>query len=121
MNQEKIKKLRLKRTLRVRNAVTVSADRPRLLVVKSCKHIYAQIINEEGQTLASVGSYAKGLRSDGKHYFCNKEMAAKIGKAVGEKAKELGISKVAFDRNGYMYHGRVKVLADACRETGIEF
>ncbi len=96
-----------------------STERPRLSVFRSVKHIYAQIIDDTtGKTLLTVNSDQKepGLKHGG-----NKSAATAIGKAVAAKAIEKGITQVAFDRNGYRYHGRVKALADAAREGGLKF
>jgi large subunit ribosomal protein L18 len=97
------------------------ADRPRLLVYRSNTTIYAQLIDDvKGKTMISVS----GLTTDIKDACskANKVEASKIvGKAIAEKAKSLNISKIVFDRNGYLYHGRVKALADAAREAGLEF
>ena len=105
---------RKRRHLRVRNAVNGTAARPRLVVFRSLKHIYAQIVDDTTQkTLMSVGS--EGM--DG----TKSERALAVGKAVAEKAKAAGIAKVVFDRAGYQYHGRVKAVADGAREGGLEF
>ena len=105
---------RYKRHLRVRNKVKGTAERPRLVVFRSLKHIYAQIVDDTTQkTLMSVGS--EGM--DG----TKSERALAVGKAVAEKAKAAGIAKVVFDRAGYQYHGRVKAVADGAREGGLEF
>ncbi|MGQ9823519.1 MAG: 50S ribosomal protein L18 [Desulfotomaculales bacterium] len=115
------KVLRRKRHLRVRKKVVGVPERPRLNVFRSLKHIYAQIIDDtRGVTLASASSLSPELRgtlAKGK----NKEAAAAVGKLIAEKALQRGIKKVVFDRAGYLYHGRVKVLAEAAREGGLEF
>lgn len=109
---------RLKRHRRVRGTVSGTAERPRLDVFRSSKHIYAQIIDDvAGVTLVSASSTEKGFESDGG----NKEGAKAVGKLVGERAKAKGISSVVFDRGGYLYHGRVKELAEGARESGLEF
>ena len=96
-------------------------ERLRLSVFRSCKHIYAQIIDESGdKVLASASTLDRELRKDMKATG-NADAAALIGKAVAERAKAAGISAVAFDRSGFKYHGRVKALADAARESGLEF
>jgi large subunit ribosomal protein L18 len=103
---------------RIRKVVNGTADAPRLSVYRSNKGIYAQIIDDEaGKTLAAISSL-KDVNS-GK---ANKtEQARLVGKAIAEKAIQAGISTVRFDRNGYLYHGRVKSLADAAREAGLKF
>jgi large subunit ribosomal protein L18 len=106
---------RIKIKYRIRKSVNGTAERPRLSVFRSNKQIYAQIINDlTGHTLASASSL--GLEKMPK-----KEQAAKVGELVAEKAKAAGITSVVFDRNGYLYHGRVKALADAAREGGLNF
>ncbi len=108
-----------RRRFRVRNAIRRSANgRPRLSVFRSNKHIYAQVIDDVGgRTLVSASTMEKG--SSG--YGGNKELAAKIGKLVAERAIEQGIKEVVFDRGPYQYHGRVAALADAAREAGLKF
>ena len=109
---------RLKRHLRVRSKINGTADRPRLAVFRSNKHIYAQIIDDvQGKTLVSAASNEAGFEGIGS----NKEAAKKVGLAVAERAKAKGIEVVVFDRGGYIYHGRVKELADAARNAGLEF
>ena len=105
---------RKRRHLRVRKAVSGTTERPRLVVFRSIKHIYAQIVDDVTQrTLMSVGDEGmNGTKS---------ERALAVGKSVAEKAKAAGIAKVVFDRAGYQYHGRVKAVADGAREGGLEF
>ena len=106
---------RTKIKYRVRNKVTGVAERPRMSVFRSNKQIYVQIINDlTGCTLASASSL--GLEAMPK-----KEQAAKVGEMIAQKAKEAGITTVVFDRNGYLYHGRVKEVADAARKGGLKF
>jgi large subunit ribosomal protein L18 len=103
---------------RIRSRVSGSQERPRLAVFRSVNHIYAQVIDDgQGHTLVAAGSTEKDLRGKGG----NVDGAKLIGKTVAERAKEKGITKVVFDRGGYLYHGRVKALADAAREAGLEF
>jgi large subunit ribosomal protein L18 len=103
---------------RIRSRVSGSGERPRLAVFRSLNHIYAQVIDDQrGHTLVAAASTEKDLRGKGG----NIEGAKLIGKAVAERAKEKGITKVVFDRGGYLYHGRVKALADAARQAGLEF
>ena len=123
MDAQKLKKLRqLRRRRHVRKRVRGTPERPRLTVFRSHKHIYAQIVNDiEGVTLASASSRAKGVRESLKSYGGNKDAAAAIGKKLAEVAKSKGVTKVCFDRGHYRYHGRVKALADAAREGGLQF
>ncbi len=117
MDRNQAKTVRRSRRKRgIRKRVSGTAERPRLTVFRSSKHIYVQIVDDlEGKTLASASSVA--LKKDGG----NAAGAAEVGKAVAEKAKAAGIEQVAFDRNGFRYHGRVKALADAAREAGLKF
>ena len=103
---------------RVTNRVFGTTECPRLCVYRSNTNIYAQIIDDEkGNTLVSASSLDKDLKIKG----LNVEAASKVGEALAKKAKKAGISKVVFDRGGYMYHGKVKALAEAARENGLEF
>ena len=109
--------IRLRIHKRIRHRVRGTAERPRLAVFRSVKHIYAQVIDDDqGHTLAAASSAEQKSKSGG-----NIAGAKAIGKLVAERAKEKGITKVVFDRGGYLYHGRVKALADAAREAGLEF
>jgi large subunit ribosomal protein L18 len=119
MDQQKIKKLRqLRRRRHVRKRIVGTAERPRLTVFRSNKHIYAQLIDDlRGVTLAAAASSAiKSVKSGG-----NVKAAAQVGKQLALNAKTKGIQKAAFDRGHYRYHGRVKALADAAREGGLQF
>jgi large subunit ribosomal protein L18 len=103
---------------RIRRKLRGTAERPRLAVFRSVAHIYAQVIDDgEGKTLVSASSVDKAAKTNGG----NLAAAKTIGKLVAERAKEKGIKKVVFDRGGYLYHGRVKALADAARAAGLEF
>ena len=103
---------------RIRAKVTGTADRPRLAVFKSLKHIYAQVIDDAtGKTIASASSLDKDSATKG----ANKAAAKAVGALIAKKAKDKGITRVVFDRGGYLYHGNVKALADAARENGLEF
>ena len=98
-----------------------SGGRPRLSVFRSGKHIYAQVIDDgPGRTLAAASSLDKGLRAELKT-GADREAAAAVGKLVAERAVAAGVTKVVFDRGAYLYHGRVKALADAAREGGLAF
>lgn len=102
---------------RIRKVVSGTADKPRLSVFRSNKEIYAQIVDDvAGKTLVAVSSRDKEITSGSKA-----EIAGLVGKAIAEKAVKAGVKTVAFDRNGYLYHGRVKVLAEAAREAGLKF
>jgi len=119
-NKPDRKELRERRRMRVRKKVYGTAERPRLNVFRSLKHIYAQVIDDDrGITLVAASSLSPELR--GKVNGGNIEGAAAVGRLIAEKAKAKGINKVVFDRAGYLYHGRVKALADAARENGLEF
>lgn len=105
---------------RIRKKLMGTGERPRLNVYRSLKHIYAQVVDDlEGVTLVSASS-AEG-KKESRSSGGNLAAAKAVGKAVAERAKAKGISKVVFDRGGYIYHGRVKALADAARESGLEF
>jgi len=102
---------------RIRRKLAGTTERPRLSVHRSLNHIYAQVIDDQtGQTLVSASTLALKAKTGG-----NVAAAKEIGKTIAEKAKEKGVKKVVFDRGGYLYHGRVKALADAAREAGLEF
>ncbi len=110
-----------RRRARTRSRLRKLANgRPRLSVFRSANHIYAQVISdEEGRTLASASSIEKDLRSDLKGGNCS--AAETVGKLIAERALEAGVKEVVFDRGGYIYHGRVKALAEAAREAGLSF
>ena len=109
---------RLRRHRRVRGKISGTAERPRLAVFRSSKHIYAQIIDDvAGVTLASASSMDKDFEGFGG----NIEAATKVGNAIAKKALEKGITTVVFDRGGFIYQGKIKALADAAREAGLEF
>jgi large subunit ribosomal protein L18 len=111
--------LRARRHLRVRKKVSGTAERPRLVVFRSLKHIYAQLVNDDqGRTMMGLSDGTEGVQADG----AGKVGKAKgVGKALAVKAKAAGITRVVFDRAGYRYHGRVKAVADGAREGGLEF
>lgn len=118
MAQESKNEIRIRVHKRIRQRVGGTPERPRLAIFRSLSHIYAQVIDDQkGHTLVAAASTEKDLRGKGG----NVEGAKLIGKAVAERAKEKGITKVVFDRGGYLYHGRVKALADAARQAGLEF
>jgi large subunit ribosomal protein L18 len=105
---------------RIRSRIHGTAEIPRMSVFRSNKQIYVQIINDDnGETLLSAGSTEKDVKAGDKEK--KSEQAKKVGKAIAEKALDKGIKQVVFDRNGYLYHGRIKQLADAARENGLKF
>jgi large subunit ribosomal protein L18 len=111
-----------KRKRRVRKKVKGTSASPRLSVFRSSKNIYAQIIDDTvSKTLIDASSLSKGISEDVRKKGGNREGAALIGKLIAERALKSGIKKVVFDRNGFLYHGRIKALADAAREGGLEF
>ncbi len=120
-DKNKAKQVRLqRRKYNLRTSLFGSPERPRLSVFRSDKHITAQVIDDyAGKTLAAATSSAE-VRGDLKNGG-NIEAAKRVGKMIAQRAKAIGITKVAFDRNGRMYHGRVKALADAAREGGLKF
>ncbi len=116
-SKKEFRRFRIKK--RIRKIVEGTPDRPRMTVFRSCKGIYVQLIDDQaGKTLVAASSMEKGM-TDQKG--TKTDMAKKVGKVVAEKAIQAGIEKVVFDRNGYLYHGRVKSLADAAREGGLKF
>ena len=111
-------KARQKRHLRVRNHISGTAERPRLNVFRSLSNIYAQVIDDvQGVTVVSASTQEK----DFANYGGNIEAAKAVGEAVAKRAMEKGITEVVFDRGGYVYHGRIKALAEAAREAGLKF
>jgi len=116
-NKKEYRRLRIKQ--RIRKIVSGTSDRPRMSVFRSNKQIYVQLIDDaNGQTILSASSAEKELLDD----KINKiDQAKQVGKLIAKKAKDKGIDNVVFDRNGYLYHGRVKSLAEAAREEGLKF
>ena len=113
---------RLRRQSRVRKKIRGSSEMPRLCVSRTNKHVYAQIIDDTmGSTLAEASSLSKDFRSESGSLGGNKKGAALVGEAIAKRALEKGIKKVVFDRNGFLYHGRVKSLSEAARAAGLEF
>lgn len=112
---------RLRRKAHIAKKMKRSSERPRLTVFRSANHIYAQVIDDiQGRTLVSASTLSPELRGEDGHGG-NVGAAKRVGSLLAEKAKAAGISQVVFDRNGFLYHGRVKALADAAREAGLEF
>jgi large subunit ribosomal protein L18 len=117
ITQTKRNEIRQRIHKRIREKLSGTTERPRLNVYRSLNHIYAQVIDDQkGETLASASSLTLKLKSGG-----NVAAAKETGKAIAEKATAKGIKQVVFDRGGYLYHGRLKALADAAREAGLEF
>ena len=118
VNKMDSNKARQKRHFRVRNKISGTAERPRLSVFRSSKNIYAQLIDDQaGVTLVAASSLEKAFEGKGS----DKEAARAVGKLVAERAVEKGITTVVFDRSGYIYHGRIKELAEGAREGGLNF
>ncbi len=116
-NSKEERRLNIKK--RIRRVISGTAERPRLSVFRSNKQIYAQLIDDvAGRTLAAASSRENGIEDE---KMTKIEQAAKVGALIAEKAKAAGIDTVVFDRNGYLYHGRVKSLADAARNGGLKF
>jgi large subunit ribosomal protein L18 len=112
---------RLKRRQRIRRKISGSEARPRLSVFRSTRHIYAQIIDDgKGQTLVAASTLSGELK-DKLSGLKKADAAKEVGKLLAARAREKGISQVVFDRNGFIYHGRVKAVADSCRENGLKF
>jgi large subunit ribosomal protein L18 len=118
---QKREAMRIKRKKRIRKKVQGTPQRPRLTVFRSARHIYAQIIDDtRGETLAAASTMEKQVRDQGKYE--NKVAAAdEIGKLLAQRASGKGITSVVFDRNGYMYHGRVRAVSEAARKNGLDF
>lgn len=112
------RRLRIKR--RLKKKISGTPEKPRLSVFRSNSHIYAQVIDDlNGKTIVAGSSVEKEIFE--KKDISKKEQAELVGKKIAEKAKEAGVSEVVFDRNGYLYHGRIKSLADSAREGGLKF
>jgi len=122
MALRKLKELsRLRRKKRIKKKIRGTSEKPRLCVFRSAKHIYAQVIDDTtGKTLASASTLSKEIR-DGLKYSGNIEAAKKVGELIAKNSLDRDIKKVVFDRNGYLYHGKVKALAVLAREKGLEF
>jgi large subunit ribosomal protein L18 len=121
MGKRSPRELRLRRHNRLRKRVTGTSERPRLNVFRSNAHIYAQVIDDvDGRTLVAASTNEKAWAEDSSAKS-KTEQAALVGRLVAERALEAGVTKVVFDRGGFKYHGRVKALADAAREAGLNF
>ena len=121
VSKESRQKIRVKKHMKIRNRFSGTAERPRLAVFRSNNHMYAQVIDDvAGKTLVSASTLEKDIKAELKNTD-DIEAASKIGDVVAKRALEKGIKAVVFDRGGYIYHGKVKALADAAREAGLEF
>ncbi|MBR4668311.1 MAG: 50S ribosomal protein L18 [Butyrivibrio sp.] len=121
VSKESRSKVRAKKHMRIRNRFSGTAERPRLAVFRSNNHVYAQVIDDvAGKTLVSASTLEKDIKAELKNTD-DIEAATKVGDVVAKRALEKGIKAVVFDRGGYIYHGKVKALADAAREAGLEF
>ena len=113
---------RQKRHLRIRKKIQGTAERPRLTVYKSLKHLYVQLLDDQaGRAIMSATTNTKANKAAGKKSFANVASAQELGKQLADKAKAAGHEFVVFDRSGYRYHGVVKAVADAAREAGLKF
>ena len=121
VSKESRQEIRAKKHMKIRNRFSGTAERPRLAVFRSNNHVYAQVIDDvAGKTLVSASTLEKDIKAELKNTD-DIEAATKIGDIVAKRALEKGIKAVVFDRGGYIYHGKVKALADAAREAGLEF
>ena len=121
-----IKKSRQMRLMRIKQHISKNvrgtAERPRLTVFRSLKHFYAQVVDDsQAKTIVSVSTLSKDFKGDLQALKNKKELAKRVGVAVAKKAVEKNVKKVVFDRNGYLFHGLVKAIADGAREGGLEF
>ncbi|MFZ1986614.1 MAG: 50S ribosomal protein L18 [Desulfatitalea sp.] len=112
---------RVKRKARIRKRMTGTPERPRLSVFRSAKHIYAQIIDDRGGSTLVTASSVEGAFKEQPKFATKVAAASFVGKLVAQRALEKGIKKVVFDRNGFLYHGRVKAISDGAREAGLDF
>ena len=121
VSKESRQKVRAKKHMRIRNRFSGTAERPRLAVFRSNNHVYAQVIDDvNGTTLVSASTLEKDIKAELKNTD-DQAAATKVGDVVAKRALEKGIKAVVFDRGGYIYHGKVKALAEAAREAGLEF
>lgn len=121
INKPSRAKARVKRHYRIRNKVNGTAAQPRLAVFRSNQHIYAQVIDDDAQTTIAAASTMESDIASKVAHTSTVEAAKVVGEAVAKKALEKGIQAVVFDRGGYVYHGKIKALADAAREAGLQF
>ena len=121
VSKESRQEVRVKKHMRIRNRFSGTAERPRLAVFRSNNHMYAQIIDDTvGNTLVSASTLEKAVKAE-LEKTNNVDAAAYVGTVIAKRAVEKGIKSVVFDRGGYIYHGKIKALADAAREAGLEF
>ena len=121
VSKESRQEIRVKKHMKIRNRFSGTAERPRLAVFRSNNHVYAQVIDDvNGTTLVSASTLEKDIKAELKNTD-DTDAATKVGEVVAKRALEKGIKAVVFDRGGYIYHGKVKALADAAREAGLEF
>ena len=121
VSKESRQKVRVKKHMRIRNRFSGTAEQPRLAVFRSNNHMYAQIIDDTvGNTLVSASTLEKAVKAE-LEKTNNVDAAAYLGTVIGKRALEKGITKVVFDRGGFIYHGKIAALADAAREAGLEF
>ena len=121
VNKKSRKEVRVKKHMRIRNRFSGTAEQPRLAVFRSNNHMYAQIIDDTvGNTLVSASTLEKAVKAE-LEKTNNVDAAAYLGTVIGKRAVEKGITKVVFDRGGFIYHGKIAALADAAREAGLEF
>jgi large subunit ribosomal protein L18 len=121
VSKESRQKVRVKKHMRIRNRFSGTAEQPRLAVFRSNNHMYAQIIDDTvGNTLVSASTLEKAVKAE-LEKTNNVDAAAYLGTVIGKRAVEKGITKVVFDRGGFIYHGKIAALADAAREAGLEF
>ena len=121
MAQNKKQQMRTRRRYRIRKKISGTSDRPRLAVFRSLKHIQAQLIDDTtGKSLIGVATYSSDVRDRLASLEGKCAQSKEVGRTLAQKAKEAGISRVVFDRGGYLYHGRVKALADGAREGGLK-
>jgi large subunit ribosomal protein L18 len=115
-------RMRIRKKRRIRSKVTGTSERPRLAVHRSARHTYAQLVDDSShQTLTAISTLSKDLLPELKKAKTKSEKAKIVGKGIAQKAQELKVKKVIFDRSGYIYHGRVKAVAEGAREGGLEF
>jgi large subunit ribosomal protein L18 len=113
---------RTRRRMRIRKKIIGTAERPRMTVFRSLKHIYVQVIDDAAsRTLVATSTNTKAAKADGKKSFANVAGAKAVGREVAEKAKAAGVTEVVFDRSGYQYHGVIKAIAESAREAGLKF
>ena len=121
VSKESRQEIRAKKHMKIRNRFSGTAERPRLAVFRSNNHVYAQVIDDvAGKTLVSASTLENDIKAELKNTD-DTDAATKVGEIVAKRALEKGIKAVVFDRGGYIYHGKVKALADAAREAGLEF